>query len=244
MPSKFAEYNVPGPRELLTVRKGHELWNLDLSQAELRVAASYAQCGRMLKMLAAGIDLHGETAKQIMKAKESDANWKERRQVAKNLNFAAIYGVGGYKFSRMLANQADIHYSVEECDRLVRAWHNLYPDVRPAYIRANHLFETRGWVKLLLGTEYERKSYCDREPTSGFNRMVQGSIALFVRLWLIEIERDWPGMLILTVHDSVLLEIPKTKKPKKVAEEIAAMGREFASNLFRTDMPVDIERYK
>lgn len=79
---------VPGVRELLLPRPGNELWGTDLSQAELRVAAQYAGCQKMLDALLSGADFHGMTAKTVLEADPADDDWSARRDVAKRGNFS------------------------------------------------------------------------------------------------------------------------------------------------------------
>ena len=113
-----------------------------------------------------------------------------------------------------------------------------------AYRRAERVFRERGYVRILPGTEYESKSWLAEGdwPHTGWNRMVQGSLAAWLRLWLVEIEREVPGALVLTVHDSVVLELPK-RTAKKTARGIADKAAERASALFGTPMTVDMEVY-
>jgi hypothetical protein len=79
-------------------------------------------------------------------------------------------------------------------------------------------------------------------PKTGWNRMVQGSLAEFFGMWLAWLEREHPGYAILTVHDSLLLEAPYDVGDG-VSEAVASWGAETASNLFGIQMKVDIDRY-
>ena len=62
-----------------------------------------------------------------------------------------------------------------------------------------------------------------------------------MRLWLVEIEKNYPGALVLTVHDSAVLELP-TKEAKKIVTSVCASGSERASDIFGLKMPIDSER--
>jgi DNA polymerase-1 len=238
-------YNVPHVRWLLRAREGYGLWNLDLSQAELRVAAKYCGCQTMLDMLLGGTDFHGETCKGTLEASPEDADWKEKRDIAKRLTFGSIFQIGGEKFQATLAKLADVHWELEKCEAAVHSWRSMYPEFQRAYYKSMRLFDRRGYVTLLPHTPYEMRSY--RGPrdfeNTGWNRIVQGSLAEALRLWLVEVEKKWPGYMVLTVHDSVVLEAP-LDEGDELAAEVAVHTGELMTELFGVPMLCDHERYK
>jgi DNA polymerase I-like protein with 3'-5' exonuclease and polymerase domains len=233
---------IPGIRELILAEEGCGLWNLDLSQAELRVASHYAQCVNMLKQLADGEDIHSNTTRQVIHVDEDHPNWKEKRDIAKRLTFGGIFQIGPDTFQATLSKLADLHLPISECQDLIWGWRRMYPEFGVAYRKAEKKMEGDGFVRLLPNTEYEMKSYLGPRdwPRTGWNRMVQGSLALAFGFWLGEIEKRWPGYAILTVHDSIVIEAPLSEG-QPVAEEIAAFGAEFMTNIFGIEMKVDVD---
>lgn len=233
---------IPGVRELILAEDGCGLWNLDLSQAELRVASHYAQCQNMLRQLAEGQDIHSNTTRQVLKVGDDNPHWKEKRDIAKRLTFGGIFMVGPDTFQGTLSKLADIHLPIAECQELIWGWRNMYPEFGVAYRRAEQKMNTDGFVRLLPNTPLEELSYLGPRdwPRTGWNRMVQGSLALAFGYWLGEIEKRWPGYMILTVHDSVVMEAP-LDEGQPVAEEIAAFGAEFMTDIFGIEMKVDID---
>lgn len=235
---------IPEVRSLLRPAEGMGLWNLDLSQAELRVATKFAQCQRMATMLAEGADAHGETCRGVIRVEPDDPSWKAKRDIAKRLNFGGIFMIGGKKFQATLAKLADIHLPLEECEQYVRTWRNIYPEFGQAYRRAEQMAKRKGYVQLLPGTEYEIRSYFGERdyPNTAWNRIVQGSLAEFFKLWMVETEKLAPGRMILTVHDSVVLEAP-LDEGDGIAELVAERGAEMATEIFKTEMLVDTDRW-
>lgn len=237
---------VPGVRELLRAEEGMGLWNLDLSQAELRVAAKYARCTKMQEMLEAGVDMHGFTCESIpaMEAHRDDPDFKAKRDIAKRLNFGGIFQIGGAKFQATLSKLADVHLPIEECNAYVQDWRRLYPEFGVAYRKADQLVRAKRRVRLLPGTPYEVESWFGERdfPNTGWNRIVQGSLAEFFKLWMIETEKIAPGRMILTVHDSVVLEAP-LGEGDEAAAAVATRGAEMATELFKTEMKVDVDRW-
>lgn len=235
---------IPGVRRLISAKEGHGLWNLDLSQAELRVAAHYARCKLMQEMLAKGIDLHGETTKQVIGVEPDDPEWKIKRDIAKRLNFSGIFQVGPETFQATLSKLADIHLPIRECSDIVYGWRRMYPEFSAAYQKADRKVSTDGYVRLLPNTPYEIKSWFGERDyaNTAWNRMVQGSLAEVFKIWLGEIEARWPGHMVLTIHDSVVNESP-LDEGEQVAQEMADFGAELFSNLFGTTMKVDVDRW-
>lgn len=240
---------IPTVRSLLRAEKGMGLWSLDLSQAELRVAAQYSGCGTMLDLLAKGADIHGVTCEQVMGISRDDPEWKFKRDIAKRLTFGSIFQIGGKKFQATLAKLANIHLPLEECASQVHRWRSLYPEFGVAYRKADKMASSKRYVPLLPKTEYEMKSWLGERdwPHTGWSRIVQGSLAYFFKLWMIEIEKEFPGRMILTIHDSVELELPLSEGDE-IAAAVAAQGQRMATELFMKPetgviMPVDQERW-
>jgi DNA polymerase I-like protein with 3'-5' exonuclease and polymerase domains len=231
-------------RKLVVPAEGMGLWNLDLSQAELRVASKYAWCRLMLDRILGGADVHGDTCVDVVKVSRDDPMWKEKRDIAKRLNFSGVFQIGPDHFQFILAKMADIHLDIEECQSIVYGWRNLYPEFGTAYKRADRKATNEGFVRLLPNTRYEERSWFGPRdyPNTAWNRIVQGSLALFFKMWTIEVEKRWPGVLLLTVHDSLLLEM-RPDEGDQVAQEIAAFGAEWATEIFDIEMKVDVDRW-
>lgn len=94
VPKDYAlQLPVPTPRQVVAsavrdLPADWGLFDLDLEQAELRVAALYAGCEPMLEHIREGRDLHGETATQLFGVQPGDADWDMYRSIAKRANFA------------------------------------------------------------------------------------------------------------------------------------------------------------
>lgn len=236
---------VPHIRELIRPGQGMEIWNLDLSQAELRVASQYAKCERMLELLGQGADLHGITCQEVLGVEPGAPDWKAKRDIAKRLTFGGIFQIGGETFQATLGKLANIYLPVHQCDAMVRGWREMYPEFGVAYRKAERVARAKGRVKQLPGTEYETLSWLGERdyPNTAWNRIVQGSLAEFLKLWLREVERRWPGYMILTVHDSIVLETPEGEG-EPIAVAVADLGAEMFTEIFGIQGKVDYGRWR
>lgn len=227
---------------------GWTAYNLDLSQAELRVAAHLAHCQRMSQMLAEGADLHSVTTESVFNKTKSEvepAEWKRLRDIAKRLTFGSIFWIGPRTFQETLRKQADLEWPLSSCEAAVSAWRDTYPEFGHMYYDRMREFEHNRRLRLVSG----RYTYLSRwdYPRSGWNRIVQGSLAEFVTEWLNDIEaqtRQWHprGGLVLTVHDSAVLYLP-TEVGDELVPQLAARGASMASAYFETPMLVDYGRW-
>ncbi|QHB47216.1 DNA polymerase I [Arthrobacter phage AppleCider] len=220
---------IPSPRALIgsAVAKmpGWEMWELDLANAELRVAALFAKCQRMLDMIDQGMDLHGETAKELFNAAEDDENWDQRRSIAKRANFSLIFGVGWETLQQNIEVNTGIVLSDREAQVLVKDWNALYPEYKRAInahmarIEQRQKKELGGYLQMSNG---ERRWFARHEDThKGFNQRVQPSLAQYGIDWwtisdefissqLTEEELEVGGTVLL-VHDSMVLLLPSDR---------------------------------
>jgi uracil-DNA glycosylase family 4 len=126
----------------------------DLSQAELRIAASYANEPTMLGIYRNHGDIHTATAKIVLGV--TDAQWdlldkatkKDARTKAKAVNFGFLYGMGWRKFIGYAKTQYNVEFTESEAQRVrenffkkyakLPAWHKAVRDFarKHKYVRS------------------------------------------------------------------------------------------------------------
>lgn len=228
---------VPSPRSLFVPKARAKLWELDLSQAELRVAAREANCERMLEMLRNEEDLHGNVAKALFRDNPGSPTWEKSRSVGKRANFAFIFGVAEDTFQATLIAQLGLYLPIQECRRIVQDWRKLFPEFTWAihvYMeRANHW----GYVRLINGRPRHFRNYEDKHKA--FNQYVQGSLAELMKEWLVQADGVCPDISLLTIHDSLVLETGSTQK----VDRIRRLGEEIGTAWFDVPMVVDVKEW-
>lgn len=243
---------LPTPREIIAsgVPGGWGIWELDLAQAELRVAALYAKCQTMLDMIERGVDLHDYTTRELFNVDKDDPKWGMWRQVGKRANFSLLFDAGPYTFKKMIAKETGIILSDPESSRIVKTWkHKLYPEFGDAIQRTSNKVTSRarkhghGWVEFQNG---ERRYFMPDEDThKAFNQRVQGNLAQFGIDWMLRTEdflSQQPALidteiggagLVLTIHDSQVLLLPDGALGLSLSERCA----QFANQLWREMFP-------
>lgn len=247
MPKKLglqmAGKDVLEPRKLILTPPGLVRMNLDLSQAELRIGALLCNCTKMGDALANGDDLHAMTAIGTLGARQEDPDWKLKRDAGKQGNFSCIYGVGPAKFQTILWERADIEWSLAESRQFVYAWRDTYPEFPRAFHHWLDFAERKRFVPLIDGTPSWMTKPRDF-PSSAWNRVVQGSLAVFVRDWLIMIEKRTAkyDALELSVHDSACLLLPEDCA-EEICAELAVKTEEMWWKMFNIPGRADVSRW-
>lgn len=216
---------VPTPRGLIAqgvakLGSPAQLWEFDLAQAELRVAAMYAECGSMLQMIREGKDLHGVTATELFGVGPDDPDWDFSRQVAKRANFAMIFGVGAETFRQAVEKETGVEMPLAQATQIVRHWNGLYPEYAAAITSYQQQVEQRlnrsrnlskrnrargsgdafptGWVDTWGGGRRWYQVFDD--TSSAFNQAVQGSLAILNKRWLVQCAQQTEQMLLDAGH--------------------------------------------
>lgn len=216
---------------------GYTIIEADLAQAELRIAALYAECDLMLDAIRNGDDLHGVTARRLFNVTPDSPDWAAKRQIAKRANFSLIFGAGARAFSTMLFNETGRPFPVYEAGEIVDAWRSLYPQFSESISYWETYAQRKGFVPI---ADHRRRWFKKDEPvTKAFNQVVQASLAQLSKKWLdntaeamvslgfgdpvdfkykvkrgssLEFvpRRGYAG-LIMVVHDSQMLLVPKDR---------------------------------
>jgi hypothetical protein len=221
---------IPSPRGCVVAKRGTQLWSFDLAQAELRTAAKWAPCPRMIELVTnPAYDAHGQTATDLFAVRPGDPDWMMYRQVAKRGNFSLIFGVGAETFQATLSKYVGLEWPVDRCQDAVTKWRRLYPEFGWAINRCAQFAQRKRYVQLKNG----RLSWFnhldllqDGDCHKAFNRFVQASLAELGAELMVVIEQRWPGMLVNWVHDAAYLEIP-VERVDEVKAEVAELGAEM-----------------
>ena len=103
-----------GVRQFVVAPEGSTFLDFDFSQIELRVGAFYCRDPKMIETYRSGGDIHAATTSVIFgisvdEAQDKDnPDYKERRTIAKNVNFGTFYGLFPRGLQRTLKFKAGL----------------------------------------------------------------------------------------------------------------------------------------
>jgi DNA polymerase-1 len=226
---------VPTIRTFFRAKPGHGLYELDISQAEVRVAASVARCQGMYDVLTGDSpDVHGSTATRVFGVKPGDEDWEQLRSVAKRLTFGILYGAGVRTLRDQIKLFTGIDYSESDTRAMIDQYDDAFPELRRASRRAQRKADRGmggvGYVELKVSGRRRYFGYGERSHKA-FNAVIQGTVAELVKMWMLKVEQAHPGMMLLQIHDSVVLEVPVSQRDEVVHSAGSIMQGMFEQRL-------------
>ena len=85
-------------RQAFIPRDGYKLVGIDYSQIELRLLAHFSQDEALVEAFKNDLDIHYQTAVKIFGEEQA----KNKRSIAKSINFGLLYGMGSKKLGDTL----------------------------------------------------------------------------------------------------------------------------------------------
>lgn len=238
------DYQIPkglrNPQTFIEPAPGHELWNLDMSQAEVRIATWASRCKNMAKVLRMGSDVHGSTAKLVFQVDEDHKDWDKYRQVAKRLTFAMIYGAGVRTTRAQILEFTGIDYSEAKTRAMINDYRSTFPEFTETANRAQAKADIYqggpGFVQLVSGRK--RWFGWGERTHKAFNAVIQGGQAEALKYWMLATDQKWPGIIVLTVHDSIWIEVLK-EQAREIVMGVQLLGSQTLEGLFsRPSLPI------
>jgi len=228
--------DVVGIKKLFRARAGHEVWEIDASNAEVRVAAWLSQCHALAAVINSGVNVHDANTKNIFGIDETDPRWTQIRTSMKRGIFGTIYASG----VRTLKQQIDADLKADIPERDIRRFQDelnaAYPELKRTAKACERKVDTNiggpGYVRLVSG---RRRVFGWGEKTyKAFNACVQGGVSEMMSVLMLEVDRTYPGILINQVHDSLWLEIPSIVA-ESIVKDVQAMGKDIFERAFSTN---------
>ncbi len=219
--------NIPvrSPKGLL-IRKGfiasskeYCLLGVDYSQIELRLLAHFSQDKDLMDAFLKGRDIHLETSKALF----GEDLAKEKRSIAKSINFGLVYGMGSKKLSETL------NIPLNEAKSYIEAYFKRFPSIKDYLNRMKEeILKTSKAFTLLRryrvfdftgANDYIKGNYL-RE---GVNAIFQGSVSDLLKLGMLKVSERFKNnpsvRLLLQVHDELIFEIEE-KNALELQQEI------------------------
>jgi DNA polymerase I-like protein with 3'-5' exonuclease and polymerase domains len=180
------------PRRAIVPRPGHYFGMIDYRQMEYRMMLDYAGATRLIQDVNDGMDVHQAMA---------DVIGYPRKKV-KNGNFAILYGAGDARLAETIGG------TLQEAQDLRRAIYSASPEIaRFVEDVQNKTAQRKGryiwnWMGRLFWFQDLSKSY--KAP----NALIQGGCADVVKQAMVKVDEEFPGTMVLSIHDEIVLEIP------------------------------------
>ncbi|MGL2705758.1 DNA polymerase I [Helicobacter pylori] len=194
--------------------KGYCLLGVDYSQIELRLLAHFSQDKDLMEAFLKGRDIHLETSKALF----GEDLAKEKRSIAKSINFGLVYGMGSKKLSETLS------IPLSEAKSYIEAYFKRFPSIkdylngmREEILKTSKAFTLLGRYRVFDFNgvnDYIKGNYL-RE---GVNAIFQGSASDLLKLGMLKVSERFKNnpsvRLLLQVHDELIFEIEEKNAPE------------------------------
>lgn len=189
----------------------------DYSQIELRVMADLSQDEGMMEAFINNIDIHQVTAARVFKVDLEDVT-REMRDKAKTVNFGIIYGISAFGLQQRL------NIPRKEANALIENYFEKYPGVRKyidetiAFAREHGYVQTRtGRRRYLRDINSRSRTVAAAAERLAMNSPIQGTAADMLKLAMVKVHQalidgGFRTKMLLTVHDEIVFDMPKTEE--------------------------------
>ncbi|MCP4447577.1 MAG: hypothetical protein GY811_19885 [Myxococcales bacterium] len=210
----------------------------DYAAIELRVAAKVIGDRGLTAIFSEGRDPHVATAAVVL-GKTPEEVTKEERSRAKPVNFGFMFGMGPSRFVGYAAADYGINFSDAEAQAVRESFLRAYPGVGRWHKRVGAKMARE--VRTLSG---RTRRFPNR--TQGYserlNMPIQGSAADGMKRAIALLHnrlKDTESQMVLTIHDELVVEVPKNSAQQvmTIVEEAMKQGMAF----YIDPIPVEID---
>jgi DNA polymerase-1 len=222
-------------RRSFIARDGYKLIGIDYSQIELRLLAHFSGDKTLVDAFNKDEDIHYQTAITIFGKDEA----KNKRNIAKTINFGLIYGMGAKKLGETL------NISTKEAKGYIDNYFEHFSTVKE-YIKS---IESKAMEDNMVTTLIKRKRIFNFESATSMmrasflreavNTVFQGSAADLIKLSMNKIYEEYRFnediKILLQIHDELILEIKDDK-----IDEITNNIINIMENIFKLKVPLKV----
>jgi DNA polymerase I len=214
---------------------GFTLVGIDYSQIELRLLAHFSGDEALVDAFNNDLDIHYQTAVKIFGEDEA----KDKRSIAKSINFGLLYGMGSKKLGDTLG------ISSKDAKIYIESYFKAFKSVKDYLKSIEDFAHINGYIKTLLN----RKRLFDFQNANAMvkaaylreavNTMFQGSAADLIKLSMVEIHKKYKNnnnvRMLLQIHDELIFEIKED-----IADEIIKELKEIMENVYKLNIPLKV----
>jgi len=191
-------------RDCFIPRDNHSLVSADFDGVEMRILSHFAQDQALIDAINSG-DIHLATARRVYGDDTIDKK-DPRRQIAKSVGFAKIYGAGVDK----IAMTAGV--PIESAREFLTQYDTMFPGVKEFQTHVGRIVEQRKKTegRAFVKTPIGRLQLSDKDRDYALvNALIQGMAADVFKEALVRLDESDAGQfLMLPVHDEIIADVP------------------------------------
>lgn len=217
----------------IRARPGYKIVSMDLTTAEVYVAAVLSKDKKLMAVFSSGGDFHSAIAKQVFKLKEPVEEIKAKypllRQIAKTVTFTIMYGGGASKIAWQVtkdsrADNPDApEYTKAEAEAVIKDYMGTFVGLARWLEEGKDSIGKNGFIYSFFGRKRRLPNVFSSDGgiashavRSGINFLVQSNASDINMMAAIEMqnyinEHGLGAKIFALVHDSILAEVPDTE---------------------------------
>ena len=215
----------PAVKGCIKAATGSKIVAMDLTTAEVYVAAVLAEDEALMDVFRSGGNFHSTIAHTVFKlpcaVEEVAELYSDRRQAAKAVTFGIMYGAGPAKISEQVTKDSGKYFSKNEAAEVINDYFQTFHKLK-SWIETNQKFiEQNGFTYSYFGRKRrlpnvasEDKGIKSHSIRSGLNFLVQSAASDINLLGAIDMNafiksEKMKSKIFALVHDSILAEVPE-----------------------------------
>ena len=208
----------------IRAKEGNKIVAMDLTTAEVYVAAVLSDDKNLQKVFQDGGNFHSSIAKLVFnlpcQVDDVAEHYTTERQMAKAVTFGIMYGAGANKISQQVTQDAGKYFSVNEAQEVIDDYFRQFFKLRAWIDRSSKYIMDNGFIyshfgrkRRLPNVRSDNKGVASHEVRSGLNFLVQSIASDINLLGAIDTHNElksrlWiPAKIFALVHDSILAEV-------------------------------------
>jgi len=215
----------PAVKGCIKAAAGSKIVAMDLTTAEVYVAAKLAEDEALMDVFRSGGNFHSTIAHKVFRlpcaVEEVAELYSDRRQAAKAVTFGIMYGAGPAKISEQVTKDSGKYFSKNEAAEVINDYFQTFHKLK-SWIETNQKFiEQNGFTYSYFGRKRrlpnvasEDKGIKSHSIRSGLNFLVQSAASDINLLGAIDMNafiqsQKMKSKIFALVHDSILAEVPE-----------------------------------
>lgn len=187
-------------RRGFTTREGYYNFYLDYHQMEMRLAAHFTNCTKLIELFAQGFDPYKYLASIGESIPYEQVN-KGIRGTYKTVGLAALYGAGEDRLSHM----------TPKAQTIMQTMFQEFPEINALSQKLSFDVKVHGYINLIYNRRRRLEPW---ENYKALNSLIQGSGAMIVKKALrqcVKLLSTTESSLFLQLHDEMGFEVKKTE---------------------------------
>lgn len=215
----------PAVKGCIKARQGWKIVSMDLTTAEVYVAAVLAKDQALMDVFRQGGDFHSNIAHRVFRLPCAVEDVKRlyplQRQAAKAVTFGIMYGAGPSKIAWQISKDSGVPFSAQEAQKVIKDYFKMFKGL-DRWLKENHDFiAVNGFVyshfgrkRRLPNVNSSDKGIIGHTIRSGLNFLVQSTASDINLLAAIDMQnfiktQGLKARIFALVHDSILAEVPE-----------------------------------